>query len=75
MTALTARLALVALTMLAAATAASAAELPTQAKKAKPAETLKHCNVGGSPGVLAANGMCVKVSGYVSVEFGAERLR
>jgi hypothetical protein len=52
----------------------SAAELPSQSKKPKPAEA-KHCDVGGSPGILAANGVCVKLSGYVSSEFTAGRLK
>ena len=43
-----------------------AAELPSQNKKPKPAEALKHCDVAGSPGVMAANGVCVRLSGYVS---------
>ena len=38
----------------------SAAELPSQMKKPKPPEAAKHCDVAGSPGVLAANGICVK---------------
>ncbi|MBV8104584.1 MAG: hypothetical protein JO223_08175 [Hyphomicrobiales bacterium] len=53
----------------------AAAELPSQAKKAKPAEVLKHCNIAGSPGVLAANGVCVRMSGYVSAGFNAGQIK
>lgn len=53
----------------------AAAELPSQNKKAKPPEALKHCNVGGSPGVLAANGVCVKLSGYISAGFNAGQIK
>jgi hypothetical protein len=60
------------LTFLALPTALSAAELPSQNnKKAKPPEAVKHCNVAGSPGVLATDGVCVKLSGYISADFGA----
>jgi hypothetical protein len=64
------------LTLLALPAALSAAELPSQNnKKTKPPEAVKHCNVAGSPGVLAANGVCVKLSGYISADFGAGRLK
>lgn len=53
----------------------SAAELPSQMKKPKPPETAKHCDVAGLPGVLAANGICVKLSGYISGQFTAGRLK
>ncbi|RBP04570.1 hypothetical protein DFR50_13947 [Roseiarcus fermentans] len=51
-----------------------AAELPSQARKAKTPESAqaqRKCNVGGLVGVLAANGVCVKLSGSVSAEFGS----
>ena len=54
---------------------ALSAELPSQNKKPKQAEALKHCDVAGSPGVLAANGVCVRLSGYVSAGFSASRLK
>jgi hypothetical protein len=52
-----------------------AAELPTQTKKPKPADAMKHCNIAGSVGVLAANGVCVKLSGYVSAGFNAGQVK
>ncbi|MBV9287809.1 MAG: hypothetical protein JO288_08295 [Hyphomicrobiales bacterium] len=55
-------------------TCAAAAELPRQVKKANP-EALKHCDIGGVPGVLAANGVCVKLSGYISTQLEAGRLK
>ena len=63
------------LAVLAFPAALPAAELPSQKTKPRPAEALKHCDVAGSPGVLAANGLCVKVSGYVSGQFIAGRLK
>ena len=57
------------LAVLAFPAALPAAELPSQNKKPRPAEALKHCDVAGSPGVLAASGVCVKLSGYVSAGF------
>jgi len=63
------------LAVLALPTALSAAELPSQNKKPKPPESAEHCNVAGSPGVLAANGVCVKLSGYISAGFTAGRLK
>jgi hypothetical protein len=55
---------------------ASAAELPSQNnKKQKPPETAKPCNVAGSPGVLAANGVCVRLSGYISAGFGGGQIK
>ncbi len=53
----------------------SAAELPSQNKKPNPPKAVKHCDVAGSPGVLAADGVCVKLSGYISSEFTAGRLK
>ena len=52
-----------------------AAELPSQNKKPKPAEAVKHCDVAGSPGILAANGVCVRLSGYISAGFSAGHLK
>lgn len=61
------------LAALALPTTLFAAELPSQNKKPKPPEAAKHCNVAGSPGVLAASGVCVKFSGYVSAGFSFGR--
>ncbi len=54
-----------------------AAELPSQARKAKPPETAaaKKCNIGGIAGVVAANGVCVRLSGSISASFGAAQLK
>ena len=35
----------------------------------------KKCNVGGMTGVLAANGVCVRLSGSVSAWFGAGQIK
>jgi hypothetical protein len=59
-------------------TAGTAAELPTQSaqsKKPKQVEAVKHCNIAGSTGVLAANGVCVRLSGYISSSFSAGQLK
>jgi hypothetical protein len=58
-------------------TAVQAAELPSQRHSDKPAqaEAAKKCNVAGSPGVLAGNGVCVRLSGYVTSQFGAGQLK
>jgi hypothetical protein len=51
-----------------AAIAAQAAELPSQhghTDKSKKTEYVTPCNVAGSAGVLASDGVCVKFSGYV----------
>ena len=53
-------------------TALAARAQPTSRSRRKPAKT---CNVAGSPGVLAANGVCVRFSGYVSSQFGAGQLK
>ncbi len=61
-----------------AATAGQAAELPSQRgqrDKSKKTEYVTPCNVAGSAGVLAADGVCVRISGYVSSQFGAGQLR
>lgn len=60
------------------AAAAQAAELPSQrgqTHKAKEAQGAKTCNIAGAPGVLAANGVCVRLSGYVSSQFSAGQLK
>ena len=57
---------------------AQAAELPSQRgqpEKSKKTEYVTPCNVAGSPGVLAANGVCVRLSGYVSSQFGGGQLK
>lgn len=55
--------------------AVCAAELPSQMKKPRAAEALRHCNVAGLPGIMAANGVCVKISGYVSAGFNVGRIK
>jgi hypothetical protein len=59
------------------AAAGRAAELPSQRHSDKPpqAEALKKCNVAGSPGVVAGNGVCVRLSGYVASQFGGGQLK
>ena len=60
------------------ATAGQAAELPSQrgkTHKPKQAEPARTCDIAGAPGVLAANGVCVKFSGYVSSQFSAGQLK
>jgi hypothetical protein len=65
------------LAALLSASAGHAAELPSQhhTDKTKGAEALKKCNVAGSPGVLAGNGVCVRLSGYVAAQFGGGQLK
>jgi len=67
------RIAFAVLAVLASSAVVAAAELPSQARKPKHPEAVKRCNVGGSPGVEAANGICVKMSGYVSAGFNLGR--
>jgi hypothetical protein len=65
-------------TALLGAIAGQAAELPAQnaqSKKPKQAEPVRHCDIVGSPGVLAANGVCVRMSGYISTGVGAGQLK
>ena len=60
------------------AAAGGAAELPSQrgqTHKPKRAESARTCNIAGAPGVLMANGVCVRMSGYVSSEFTGGQLR
>ena len=56
------------------ATAGQAAELPAQNKKPTKAEPAQKCDIAGFPGVVAANGVCVRLSGYVSSQFSAGQL-
>ena len=63
------------LAVLALPTTLFAAELPSHNRKPKPPEAAKHCNIAGSPGVLAANGVCVRLSGYISADFSAGHLK
>ena len=57
--------------------AGQAAELPSQhhSDKPKQAEAAKKCNIAGFAGVLASNGVCVRLSGYVSSQFGGGQLK
>ena len=58
--------------------AAQAAELPTLAKKPKPPETAqgaKKCNIGGLTGVVAANGVCVRLAGSISAGVSAGQIK
>jgi hypothetical protein len=57
------------------ANAARAAELPAQSKNPTKAEPAKKCDIAGNPGVLAANGICVRLSGYVSSQFSGGQLK
>jgi hypothetical protein len=61
-----------------AAIAAQAAELPSQrgqTDKSKKVEHVVPCNVAGSPGILASDGVCVRFSGYVSSQFSGGQLK
>ena len=64
-------------TTIVTAGAARAAELPSQHHTDKPAhaEAAKKCNVAGFPGVQASNGVCVRLSGYVSSQFSGGQLK
>ena len=57
------------------ASVGQAAELPAQNKKPTKAEPARTCDIAGNPGVLAANGVCVRFSGYVSSQYSAGNLR
>ena len=60
------------------AAAARAAELPSergQTHKPKHAEPARTCNIAGNAGVLMANGVCVRFSGYISSQFTAGQLK
>jgi hypothetical protein len=55
-----------------------AAELPSQrgqTHKSKRTEAARTCNIAGNPGVLMENGVCVRLSGYMSSQFSAGQLR
>jgi hypothetical protein len=72
------RLPLVALAFAAFTLAGTAAELPAQVKKAKQPESAQpvmKCNIGGIAGVVAANGVCVKLGGSISTEFNAGQIK
>lgn len=59
------------------AIAGQAAELPAQnaqSKKPKQAEPVRHCDIAGSPGILA-NGVCLRISGYISSSFGVGQFK
>ncbi len=58
--------------------AATGAELPSQVKSAKPpdhAQRVKKCNIGGNAGVVAADGVCVRLSGSISAGFSAGQIK
>jgi len=57
------------------ANSAAAAELPSQNKKANPPVAAKHCDIAGSPGIVGPNGVCVRLSGYISTQFSAGQLK
>jgi hypothetical protein len=72
------KLAVAALALAAFAFAAEGAELPSQVKKSAAhdsAAAAKKCNIGGVTGVLAPNGVCVRLSGYVSTGFSGGTLK
>jgi hypothetical protein len=54
---------------------AGAAELPAQSKKPKRPEAVQHCDIAGLPGVLAADGVCVRISGSISARVGGGQLK
>jgi hypothetical protein len=63
---------------LAGAAVGQAAELPAQnapSKKPKQAEQVKLCSIAGAPGILAANGVCVRFTGYLSSGVSAGQLK
>ena len=60
------------------ASAATGAELPSQVKSAKPpehAQRVKKCNIGGIVGFVAADGVCVRISGSISAGFSAGQIK
>jgi hypothetical protein len=57
------------------AIAGQAAELPAQSKKPTKVEAVKKCDIAGNPGVLAANGVCVRLSGYISSQVSGGNVR
>ena len=71
-------IAIAALALAAFTSTAPAAELPSQGKKATPpqrSEAARKCNVVGMAGVVAANGACVRLSGFVTGGFAAGQLK
>ena len=66
-----------ALALILAAEMGFAAELPAEVKKAKPAAagSLPKCNIAGVAGVMAANGVCVRLGGSISAGVAAGKLR
>ena len=61
-----------------AAITAQAAELPSQhghTDKSKKTEYVTPCNVAGSAGILASDGVCVRFSGYISSQAGGGQLK
>ena len=55
---------------------AGAAELPSRAEKARPPEAkTRECRIAGERGVESVTGVCLRVSGYVSVGFSSGALR
>jgi hypothetical protein len=56
--------ALLALTITMTSIVAAAAELPTT--RSAPPKRAQICHVGGMTGVIAAGGLCIKVSGSVT---------
>lgn len=53
--------------LLALGLSASAAELPSRAAKPKPVEKARACEIQGQSGLALAGGVCMKISGSVSV--------
>jgi hypothetical protein len=58
------------------------AELPAQNapenapnKKPNQAEPTKLCNIAGAPGIQAANGVCVRFTGYLSTGVSAGQIK
>ena len=60
--------------LLAASRRAGGRNCPPENKKPTKAEPAKTCDVAGNPGVLAANGVCVRLSGYISSQFSGGNL-
>ena len=55
---------------------ASGAELPSRGVKTKaPQDKLRTCLIDGEKGIETPGGMCIRVSGEVSVEVGGGDLR
>ena len=48
---------------------------PLRDKKPTKAEPARKCDIAGNPGVLAANGVCVRLSGYISSQVSGGNLR